>query len=69
MDQAQIKGGDFTNDSEYIRDLIRGDQAGSAEHEAIRDELIKGEQNGEARLFDGDAFKEKMIAKHAGKAH
>ena len=25
--KAQIEGGDFTNDSEYIRDLIRRDQA------------------------------------------
>ena len=29
--KAQIEGGDFTNDSEYIRDLIRRDQARQSE--------------------------------------
>ena len=49
--KTQIEGGDFTNDSEYIRDLIRS-------------ELIKGEQSGEPQPFDGDLFKEGMTAKH-----
>jgi antitoxin ParD1/3/4 len=65
--KAQIEGGDFTNDSEYIRDLIRRDQARSSEIDAIRGELIKGEQSGEPQPFDGDRFKEKMAAKHARK--
>ena len=34
--KAQIEGGDFTNDSEYIRDLIRRDQARQFEVNAIR---------------------------------
>jgi antitoxin ParD1/3/4 len=63
--KAQIESGDFTNDSEYIRDLIRRDQARQAELEALRVELIKGEESGEPRSFDGDAFKEKMAARHA----
>ena len=62
--KAQIAGGDFTNDSEYIRDLIRRDQARYGEVEAIRSELVKGEQSGEPRSFDGDLFKETMAAKH-----
>jgi antitoxin ParD1/3/4 len=66
--KAQIEGGDFTNDSEYIRDLIRRDQARSAEIEAVRGELIKGEQSGEPQPFSGDLFKEKMAARHAHKA-
>ena len=65
--KAQIEGGDFTNDSEYIRDLIRRDQARSSKIDAIRSELIKGEQSGEPQPFDGDHFKEKMAAKHARK--
>ena len=44
--KAQIDGGDFTNDSEYIRDLIRRDQARQSEVDAIRGELIKGEELG-----------------------
>lgn len=62
--KAQIEGGDFTNDSEYIRDLIRRDQARNSEIDTIRSELIKGEQSGEPQPFDGDLFKEAMIAKH-----
>ncbi len=62
--KAQIKKGDFTNDSEYIRDLIRRDQARNSEIDTIRDELIKGEQSGEPQPFDGDLFKKEMTAKH-----
>ena len=66
--KAQIEGGDFTNDSEYIRDLIRRDQARNSAIDAVRGELIKGEQSGEPQPFDGDLFKEEMAAKHASKA-
>lgn len=65
--KAQIEGGDFTNDSEYIRDLIRRDQARNSEINAIRGELIKGEQSGEPQPFDGGQFKEEMTAKHVSK--
>ena len=63
--KSQIEAGGFTNDSEYIRDLIRRDQARSAEHDAIRAELIKGEQSGKPQRFDAGRFKKKMTAKHA----
>ena len=56
--KAQIEGGDFTNDSEYIRDLIRRDQARNSEIDSIRAELIKGEQSGEPQPFDVGRFKE-----------
>lgn len=62
--KAQIEGGDFTNDSEYIRDLIRRDQARNSEIDTISGELIKGEQSGEPQPFDGELFKEGMTAKH-----
>ncbi len=65
--KAQIDGGDFTNDSEYIRDLIRRDQARQSEVDAIRRELIKGEEGGPPQAFNGDLFKEQMAAKHAQK--
>ena len=65
--KAQIDGGDFTNDSEYIRDLIRRDQARQSEVEAIRGELIKGEESGRPQAFNSDLFKEQMAAKHAQK--
>jgi antitoxin ParD1/3/4 len=63
--KAQIKAGGFTNDSEYIRDLIRRDQARNAENEAIHAELVRGEQSGEPKPFDSVRFKETMTAKHA----
>ena len=65
--KAQIAAGDFTNDSEYIRDLIRRDQARRAHLDAIRSELIKGEASGEPESFDGDSFKGEMAAKHVGR--
>ncbi|AZC90172.1 type II toxin-antitoxin system ParD family antitoxin [Pseudomonas carnis] len=62
--KAQIDAGRFTNDSEYIRDLIRREQERSAEVDAIRAALIVGESSGEPRPFDPDAFKQRMSAKH-----
>jgi len=44
--KAQITAGDFTNDSEYIRHLIRLDQASKAEIQSIRSALIEGEKSG-----------------------
>lgn len=65
--KAQITAGEFTNDSEYIRDLIRRDQAGQADIEAIRAALIEGEESGEPQPFNGELFKQEMIAKHGQK--
>jgi antitoxin ParD1/3/4 len=66
--KAQIEAGGFTNDSEYIRDLIRRDQARNAEIEAIRAELVRGEESGEPQPFDETQFKRDMTAKQAKKA-
>lgn len=66
--KAQLAAGGFTNDSEYIRDLIRRDQARSAETQAIRDSLIEGERSGEPRALDAGRFKRSMAAQHAKKA-
>ena len=62
--KAQIQAGHYTNDSEYIRDLIRREQERSAENEAIRTALIEGEASGEPRHFDATAFKQRMLASH-----
>jgi len=63
--KSQIRAGDFTNDSEYIRDLIRRDQTSQADIEVIRAALIEGEESGEPQLFDIAQFKSAMTAKHA----
>lgn len=62
--KAQIEAGHYTNDSEYIRDLIRREQERSAEIEAIRAALIEGEASGEPKRFDVVAFKQRMLASH-----
>jgi antitoxin ParD1/3/4 len=60
--KAQIDAGHYTNDSEYIRDLIRREQERVAEIEAVRAALIDGEASGDPRPFDADAFKQRMLA-------
>jgi len=65
--KAQIAAGQFTNDSEYVHDLIRRDQASQADIEAIRAALIEGEESGEPQPFNGSQFKQEMAAKHADK--
>jgi antitoxin ParD1/3/4 len=62
--KAQIEAGHYTNDSEYIRDLIRREQERSAEIEAVRAALIEGEVSGEPRPFDAGAFKQRMLVPH-----
>ena len=44
--KAQIAAGRFTNDSEYIRDLIRRDHERSARLEALRTEVQEGIDSG-----------------------
>ncbi len=62
--KSQINAGGFTNDSEYIRDLIRRDQTSQADIEVIRTALIEGEESGEPQLFDVARFKSAMSARH-----
>jgi len=59
--KAQIDAGHYTNDSEYIRDLIRREQERCAGIAAVRAALIEGEASGEPRLFDAGAFKQRML--------
>ena len=44
--KTQIAAGRFTNDSEYIRDLIRRDQERSAEFDALRTAVQEGLDSG-----------------------
>ena len=59
--KAQITAGHYTNDSEYIRDLIRREQERSAQIEAIRAALIEGETSGEPHPFNPSDFKKRML--------
>jgi antitoxin ParD1/3/4 len=58
--KAQVEGGHYTNDSEYIRDLIRREQERGVEIEVIRSALIKGEKSGKPKPFDANAFKRRL---------
>ena len=62
--KAQIEAGHYTNDSEYIRDLIRREQERNGELEIIRAALLEGEASGEPADFDVTAFKRRMLASH-----
>jgi antitoxin ParD1/3/4 len=62
--KAQIEAGHYTNDSEYIRDLIRREQERNAELETIRAALREGESSGIPRPFDPEAFKKRMLSAH-----
>ena len=62
--KSQINAGGFTNDSEYIRDLIRRDQTSQADIEVIRTALIEGEESGEPQPFDVARFKSAMSARY-----
>ena len=44
--KAQIARGDFTNDSEYIRDLVRRDQEGQAKLSDLRSAIAEGLESG-----------------------
>jgi antitoxin ParD1/3/4 len=62
--KAQIQAGRYTNDSEYIRDLIRREQERTAQVDAVRAALIEGENSGAPQAFDAQAFKQQMRATH-----
>ncbi|MBF5039308.1 type II toxin-antitoxin system ParD family antitoxin [Methylophilus glucosoxydans] len=59
--KAQIESGQYTNDSEYIRDLIRKEQERTVQVEDLRKALIEGENSGEPQPFDAAAFKQRMF--------
>jgi antitoxin ParD1/3/4 len=62
--KSQVERGDYTNDSEYIRDLIRREQERGAEIEEIRLALIEGEKSGKPKRFDANTFKRKVRRVH-----
>jgi antitoxin ParD1/3/4 len=62
--KAQVDAGNYTNDSEYIRDLIRREQERSAQIESVRASLIEGEASGEPQAFNVAKFKKRMRATH-----
>lgn len=58
--KSQVDAGHYTNDSEYIRDLIRREQKRGADIEAVGAALIEGEKSGRPKRFDAGAFKRRQ---------
>lgn len=46
--KAQIARGDFTTDSEYIRDLVRRDQEQNARIRALKEAIQQGLESGDS---------------------
>ncbi len=44
--KSQIKAGEFTNDSEYLRDLVRRDQAKKAKFSVLKAAITEGMDSG-----------------------
>ncbi len=44
--EDQVKTGQYSNASDYVRDLIRRDQEYQEKHEALVKALVKGEKSG-----------------------
>ncbi|WP_279388849.1 type II toxin-antitoxin system ParD family antitoxin [Sphingomonas sp. PP-CE-1G-424] len=59
---AQVDAGDYNDDSEAIRDLIRREQEWRFGTEAVREALSAGEYSGTAEAFDFAAFKQRKAA-------
>jgi antitoxin ParD1/3/4 len=62
--KAQIDAGHYTNDSEYVRDLIRREQERGSQTAAIRAALIEGERSGKPKRFHANSFKRRMRRTH-----
>lgn len=62
--KKQIENGDFTNDSEYIRDLVRKDQSDHKKLQELRDAIQEGLDSGVSEKSVSDIkaeVKDKLI--------
>ena len=56
--KAQIEAGEFTNDSEYLRNLVRQDQADKAKYFSLKTKLIEGLESAVSSKSLPDIMKE-----------
>jgi antitoxin ParD1/3/4 len=56
--KQQIKKGDYTNDSEYLRDLVRRDQADQQKLDELRSALQEGLDSGISDKTVDDIWRE-----------
>ncbi len=65
--KSQIAAGDYTNDSEYIRDLLRRDQEQKTKFEALKAAIQEGLDSGISKRTVDDIWEEaekRYTAKH-----
>lgn len=56
--KSRIEAGEFTNDSEYVRDLVRRDEAKNARFSALKDAITEGMESGISNKSIPDIMKE-----------
>lgn len=56
--KTQISAGSFTNDSEYIRDLVRRDQEQNAQFLALKQAIQEGLESGVSNRTIGEIWEE-----------
>ncbi|WP_025740522.1 type II toxin-antitoxin system ParD family antitoxin [Aquimarina pacifica] len=56
--KSQITSGEFTNESEYLRDLVRRDQAKKAKFSALKAPITEGMDSGISDKTVPDIMKE-----------
>ncbi|MFZ0254348.1 MAG: type II toxin-antitoxin system ParD family antitoxin [Gammaproteobacteria bacterium] len=56
--KTQIAGGDYTNDSEYFRDLVRRDQEQNAKFRALKEAVREGLDSGISERSIGEIWAE-----------
>lgn len=59
--QAQIEAGKYASSSDYVRDLIRKDQADRDKLQALQAAITDGFESGAAQDFDLETFKQRML--------
>lgn len=55
--EAQIAGGQYANNSDYVRDLIRRDQQQAAKLKALQQAIAQGFESGDAGELDMKGIK------------
>ena len=61
--ESQINSGQYANNSDYVRDLIRKDQQRTAKLYALQNAITKGIESGPVSELDMNAVKKKARTK------